>query len=367
MKLEIIYSKKVVAYMCAILTLGTGCGVFTVVHKNKSKSATVQTPTTKVEVATTTTETTTQEVSTEPSTAQPMSTKPPAVPITKKYVPKTTKAIVNVKSTPKVMLNIPYVSQLPSYPTGCEAASITMLLKYYGFNVPLSQVVSAIPREDLYSENGKVYGPSIYEKFVGDPRQTYTDPRPGYGAFSPVVTNAINGIIKNNGGSIRAKNITGTSIYALFDYIDNGHPVIVWATYNMKTPTLVNAWYIKNSNGTDAYFEYPRGTHVMVLVGYDSNKVYIADPYQNGIKEYSHSSFAEKWALLGKQAVVISDKVAQTTTKKETESSSSTTEEVTTKEESESTTKEVTTKEESESTTKEFTTTVSEVSTTEND
>lgn len=325
MKKDTIYNKNIVLYVCAFLTLGIGCSVFTIVHKNKTKSIAPQTSTTKVDVATTAIETTTQETTTETSVTQQTTAKSPVAPITKKYVPQTTRAVINVEPTPKVILNVPYVSQLPTYPTGCEAASITMLLRYYGFNTSLSQVISAIPREDLYLENGRVYGPSIYEKFVGDPSQTYTDPRPGYGAFAPVVTNSINNIIKNYGGSGYAKNITGTNIYTLFKYIDDNHPVIVWATYKMKTPTLVNAWYIKNPNGTDTYFEYPRGTHVMVLIGYDSSKVYIADPYQNGIQSYSHSSFAEKWTLLGKQAVIISNKDTELNTETETKNPSNTT------------------------------------------
>lgn len=132
-------------------------------------------------------------------------TKPPAAPITKKYIRK--KKPVKVVAKPKnvVMLKVPYVSQLPSYPTGCEAASATMLLKFYGYNVSMSQVINSIPREDLYKENDKVYGPSIYQKFVGNPAQRYTDPQPGYGAFSPVVTRSINSIIRSKGGNNRQK------------------------------------------------------------------------------------------------------------------------------------------------------------------
>lgn len=204
----------------------------------------------------------------------------------------------------KILLNVPYVDQNPKYPTGCEAASSTMMLKYYGINITLDQMVDAIPRENLHKENGRTYGPSIYEKFVGDPTKTYTSTTPGYGAFSPVVTKSINSVLSKNGSKLKAKNITGTEAKDLYAYIGEGKPVIVWATYNMNTPVTVNAWYIKTANG-DEYFSYPRGTHVMVLVGFDSDYVYVADPYSQGVVRFSKNAFTSKYNLLGKQAIVI--------------------------------------------------------------
>ena len=151
-------------------------------------------------------ETETTETTTEKKTEK--ATKPPAEPVTKPYKPKPGKAPVK-PSTPEksAKLSVPLVHQNPDYPTGCEAASATMLLKYYGYNISIHEMVATIPREDLYEENGRVYGPSIYEKFVGDPRQTYTDERPGYGAFSPVITSALNRASAQKGGSHYAKNI----------------------------------------------------------------------------------------------------------------------------------------------------------------
>ena len=135
--------------------------------------------------------------------------------------------------------------------------------------------------------------------------------------------------------------------------------MVVWATANMKTPTLVNSWYIKNPGGEDIYFEYPRGTHVMVLTGYDSKYVYIADPYYGYVK-YTHSAFNDKWILLGKQAIVIESGkpiIPSTTLPPETQPETSlppvsetteTTTEVVTTEQTETTTLASTTKREDE-------------------
>ena len=58
-------------------------------------------------------------------------------------------------------MNVAFVNQFPSYPTGCEAAASVQLLKYYGYNVTLDQMVKAIPRENIIYKNGKRYGPDI--------------------------------------------------------------------------------------------------------------------------------------------------------------------------------------------------------------
>lgn len=248
----------------------------------------------------------TETESTTESTTEKV-TKPPAAPVTKVYIPKKKPAPApqkTVTKNKKVILNVPIVKQNPKYPTGCEGASATMLLKYHGYNVTIDEMMAAIPRDDLYKENGKVYGPSIYEKFVGDPSKTHTDDRPGYGAFAPVITKALNQVILGKGNRHTAKNITGCTFNTLLSYLDKKSPVIVWATDNMKTPTLVNSWYIKNPDGSDRYFEYPRGTHVMVLSGYDGKYVYITDPYYGKVK-YTYSAFHDKWVLLGRQAIVL--------------------------------------------------------------
>lgn len=352
--------KKHVVYICLIVavTIGIVATVITVTHKSKMEKAKKASATLKITTKVSST-TTTKPTTTEPTTTEAPKKKPPAAPVTKKYVRKKKRAKVSVKPTPGIRLKVPYQSQLPSYPTGCEAASATMLLRFYGYNVSLSQVVNAIPREDLYAENGKVYGPSIYKKFVGDPRQRYTDPRPGYGAFSPVVTSSINSIARSQGGSKFAKNITGCSFKTLLNYNKNGHPIIVWATYRMKIPTLVNSWYIKNADGTDRYFEYPRGTHVMVLIGHDSNRVYIADPYRSGTQSYSISTFADRWNLLGRQAIIMEDRAPEPSTTKGTTITKETT--TTTK----STTKTTTDKTTTTSTTTTKTTTTTEKDTTD--
>lgn len=208
-----------------------------------------------------------------------------------------------------ILIKVPQVNQVPDYPTGCEAAASTSLLNFYGTNTSMAEMINAIPRENIVKENGKDYGPSIYQKFVGDPASTYTAGNPGYGAFAPVVTKAMNSVLSKHGSRYKAYDISGTSPSQLYQKVRNGQPVVVWATYNMKTPTQKNSWYVKDASKPNGeyYFEYPRGTHVMVLCGVDdaNNTITVEDPYGASYKTFDRSLFESKYALLNQMAIEI--------------------------------------------------------------
>jgi len=65
-----------------------------------------------------------------------------------------------VKKNTYVIDGIAKINQYSQgYPTGCESAALTILLKYYGVNVSMSDVVNKLPKGKLpYYENGVKYG-----------------------------------------------------------------------------------------------------------------------------------------------------------------------------------------------------------------
>lgn len=199
---------------------------------------------------------------------------------------------------------VPFVSQMPSYPTGCEGASCTALLHYYGVNITLSQMIGAIPRQNIQYKNGRRVGPDINKKFVGNPAGSYTSRTPGYGAFSPCITKSLNKVLKARKSPLRAKRLSGCTFEELVSAVCEGKPAIVWATYRMNVPSSVNSWYIPNGDGTYRYFEYPRGTHVFVLKGISAGTVTLMDPIL-GTVTYNRSTFEKRWKLLGRQAIVL--------------------------------------------------------------
>ena len=215
---------------------------------------------------------------------------------------KTAKAVVSVSS-----MAVPFVSQVPKYPTGCEAACCTSLLNYYGYRITLDQMVDAIPRKNIVVRSGRRIGPDIHDYFVGDPRGNYTSKNPGYGAFAPCITRSLQKAINDRNGDDLAVNLTGCTFETLLSQVSKGRPVIVWATYQMMVPATVNSWYIPNGDGTYRYFEYPRGTHVFVLKGYSEDSVTLMDPYY-GTRTYARSVFEARWNLLGNQAVMLMER-----------------------------------------------------------
>lgn len=200
-------------------------------------------------------------------------------------------------SSPDVLIeNVPLISQLPAYPTGCEAVSTVMALRYAGYPISVEEFIDDyLPTSrHFYMENGKHFGPSPYEHFIGSPRSSAS-----YGCMAPVIEKALCAYIKDDD---KMKNVTNTSIADLCaQYVDNDIPVIMWVTMNMRETNPVNSWYL--SDGTR--FTWPGNEHCMLLVGYDDTQYYFNDPYTGKLVAYDKTLTQDRFAELGRQAVVV--------------------------------------------------------------
>jgi len=134
-----------------------------------------------------------------------------------------------------VRLDVPLVNQLPTYPTGCEAASVTMLLHFLQVDVTLDDVVQTMPYStDDDPDNG----------FVGDPRNAA-----GWTIYPP----AFLPVIKSYAGS--AVDLTGASLDTFKRYLSFGQPIVCWINW-----------------GGDFL-------HCVIITGYDEQHFYYNDPY----------------------------------------------------------------------------------------
>ena len=61
-------------------------------------------------------------------------------------------------------------------------------------------------------------------------------------------------------------------------YIDQGMPVVFWACINMRKEIPGPEWKLLDSGET---FCWISNEHCMLLVGYDEEKYYFNDPYDN--------------------------------------------------------------------------------------
>lgn len=189
--------------------------------------------------------------------------------------------------------------QSPELPTGCEATSLTMILNFLGYNVSKTDIAkNYLPKSNnFYTYNGKNYGPDFRTTFPGNP---FTNN--GYGCFAPAIIKTANNYFSNNGNKeeVTVKDLSGCVPSVLYDYIDEGIPVIVWATMYMMSPSFGESWYTPSGD----LLTWINHEHCLVLNGYDDKNVTLCDPLV-GVTTYSRNLFETRFEQLGSQAIVI--------------------------------------------------------------
>lgn len=200
----------------------------------------------------------------------------------------TTRAAENYEYPNSFSLDIPFVSQYPELPTGCEITALTTVLNYLGYNV------DKLTMADYYLDKGKMGEVSPYKAFVGNSRD-----EDSCGAFAPVLVNSATKYLKSQRSYMNVYNITGAEYNELLDYVDDGHPVLVWETMYMKEPYESCTWNIDGEN-----IMWLSREHAMVLIGYTQSTYIMADPLR-GICEYDKELVETRYKSMGKQAIVI--------------------------------------------------------------
>lgn len=197
---------------------------------------------------------------------------------------------INAVTDIVMLADFPVENQLPELPTGCEITSLSMVLNYYGFAADKCDLA------DRYLAKGKTGTVDFRKAFLGNPR----DDTDSYGCYAPVIVEAANKYLSEQRSSFKAVNIIGAEPEDLFGYIDAGIPVIVWGTRFCEEAQSTTVW---NIDGETLTWIYPE--HCMVLVGYDSNMIYEADPLTGTIDSYDIEAFRKGYHSLYQQVVVI--------------------------------------------------------------
>ena len=193
------------------------------------------------------------------------------------------------------IIDAPFISQMPNYPTGCESVATVMALQYAGKNISVDTFIDQyLPIEPLNPLLPVSFDP--YITFGGNPRTM-----DGYGCYAPVIKTALDKIFANT--YYTAENITGLSLPELCSkYIDNNIPVIVWATMEMKTPYISKTW----TAWTGRKIQWVAPEHCLLLVGYDDYFYYFNDPRDSKARTYYRKEAVDRaYKAQGSQAVVI--------------------------------------------------------------
>lgn len=189
---------------------------------------------------------------------------------------------------------IPILKQFPELPTGCEATALTMLLNYYGVDVSKQDVANSIPREPLpYYKNGVRYGGNPNKGFVGNPYSSS-----GYGVFEAPIIETINKFLPN-----QAENLTGKTLDELLSVVKSGRPVMIWATIGMENVVYKQKWQFSDGQA----FTWPGNEHALLMVGYDTDYIYMNDPYSGTQKKYKKEVVENRYNTLGRRAVAVQE------------------------------------------------------------
>lgn len=194
------------------------------------------------------------------------------------------------KSNSRFKLDVEPVLQLPELPTGCEITSLATVLNYYGYDISKTQLA------DEYLECGEVGDTDPNEKFIGSPYDIHS-----YGCFSNVIADAAKSFSEKNGCNFKVYNLYGLSLDDLYKYVEDGKPVVIWSTIDLKETYRNITWDVDGKE-----IAWRANEHCMVLIGYDKDNdtCIVSDPLQ-GIKEYPRDLFNQRYEELGKQAVVV--------------------------------------------------------------
>ncbi|MCC8042082.1 MAG: C39 family peptidase [Oscillospiraceae bacterium] len=202
------------------------------------------------------------------------------------------KTITNV-SKESAYIQTEAILQYPELPTGCEITSLTMALRFCGYNVTKTDLA------DNYLEKGDYRSSDFNKVFVGNPRQDNA-----YGCYNEVIVRCAENYLSSLAEpQHKAVNLTGCDPALLYQCVADSTPVVVWATSDMSEPRAGRTWIDISTGKTVTWIS---GEHCLLLTGYSysEGKVYFNDPL-NGAVSYDMTLFEERFTQLGKQAVII--------------------------------------------------------------
>ena len=192
-------------------------------------------------------------------------------------------------STVKIDREITY-SQFPDYPTGCESASLYILLKYYDVDVTMDQIVDSIKKGSLpYRIDDEIYGGNPEEEFVGDPRDDES-----YGVYNKPIADVAERFKPG------VQNIEGLELDEVLEIVSQNRPVMVWTTIG-NLPSRISSMWIYRPTGEKIYWK--ENEHAVVIIGYNNKQVIVSDPYTGRIMRYYRETFKENYNYMGKKAV----------------------------------------------------------------
>lgn len=194
------------------------------------------------------------------------------------------------------LLAVEPMLQKPEFPNGCEATSLTTVLRYFGHDAEIAEIAyDYIPREEFVYTSSSVQAPHPQDAYAGDPAGF------GYYCFAPPVVEGANTYLQQQNSSLSALDISGGTQADFEGYLAKGLPVIIWATLTYTQPTHSTFTWVLPSG--EAYHPFSN-LHCEVIRGYDETSFYLCDPLK-GEEVVEKELLLSSYEALGSHAVVI--------------------------------------------------------------
>ncbi len=143
-----------------------------------------------------------------------------------------------------VCIDAPLINQMKEWPTGCESVSAGMAPQALGEkNGPEEFIEHYLPRRDLSFLGPVLYGPDPQQYFIGDPHR---DDYWSYGCYAGAILKALRSYCRENPDlTWEPVDCTGASPDELLALLDQGIPVIFWATMFMEPSEARRTWKLE--------------------------------------------------------------------------------------------------------------------------
>ena len=189
----------------------------------------------------------------------------------------------------EVELALPFHRQ--EHSLSCEAATLKMVLSYYGVGVSESEIIKKMPFDKTQKSNGVWGDPN--KGFVGNIDGKML--QDGYGVYwGPLAETARNWK--------KAEIIEGGSTEMVIEHLLAGHPIIIWGYLGRGQPLK---W--RTPEGKEIYAI--NGEHTRVVYGFkgdpDSPDGFLVMDPVYGPAYWERAKFIRNWNAFGRSGVVI--------------------------------------------------------------
>lgn len=195
-----------------------------------------------------------------------------------------------------VILNAPFVQQLPKLLRGCEVTSLAMLLNYMGYDIDKMTLAEQIDKDLTPYQiiDGQLYYGNPSVGFLGSMTDKNKD---GYGANHAPIKRLLKRYIKD-----KAIDLTGIEFESLYYFLNKNAPI--WVITNTDLKKLANTEFYTWKTTLEETITATNKEHSVLITGYDKQYIYINDPlYTQPNRKVLKKDFIEAWEQMGKQAV----------------------------------------------------------------